>query len=90
MLKYDQNLKLREDKIDNLAGKIQDTQNNFEDLESRFNTKAVKYGMINEQYLEIKKAFAETSDKLHITNKARHTMEIMVGEKEEDIKGYKE
>ena len=45
---------------------------------------------INEKFVDIKGAFDEVTDKLHLTNKARHTFEMMVGDKDEDIKGFME
>lgn len=38
MLKYDQNLKMNEVKILDLNDKLENTQSNYEDLESRYNT----------------------------------------------------
>lgn len=48
MLKYDQNLILKETALEQLNDKLDLTQNNFEYMETRFNTQVVENEKINE------------------------------------------
>ena len=80
MLKYDQHLKSKDRKIDELKAKLTNSQDNFEDLETKYNTLAIEQLKIKEAYSTAKKDLQDTNNKLHITNRARHELEIKVGE----------
>ena len=90
MLTFDQTLVLKEENIKNLNEKLQESNSGYELLESRYNTLTIQFEKINEQLLDVKATVEDTTEKLHQANKARQEFEIEVGNKQEDIKYFKE
>ena len=80
----------REERIDKLRSDLFAIKEQFDRLEIEHGTLKITHAKMLELYESCKTNLDDTTNKLHITNKARHTTEVKLGEELEKNKNLNE
>ena len=90
MISYDEQTRLREEKIASLKNELQDQREKYSELDMAYNSLKIDQTKIKEQLDTANKDLTDTVNKLHSTNKVRHETEIKLGEEFEKSAGLQD
>lgn len=86
MISYDEMTRVREERIAKLKGDLDETGAKLEGLELAHGTLQIQHAKVSEQKDTAVTDLADTTEKLHVTNKVRHETEIKLAEEVENGK----
>jgi len=90
MIGHDELAKEREDRIEKLKVENAEYKTKFEKLDIEHGSLKITHSKVMEQYENAAKDLTDTVEKLHITNKVRHDLEIKLGEEVEKSRGLQD
>ena len=86
MIRHNETKKNLEGLIDKYKNELSQLQDQYDKLQIKHGSLEIEQQKVNEQLETYKKDLADTAEKQHQTNKARHEFEIKAGEAEEKVK----